>query len=53
MGALFLGAFGKFAKVNCYSRHVCLSIRPPARVELGSHWTDFLKICLENQVSLK
>ena len=27
---------------------VCPSVRPPARVELGSHWTDFLKICLEN-----
>jgi hypothetical protein len=27
-----------------YLRHVCLSVRPPVRVEkFGSHWRDFRK----------
>jgi len=32
----------KIAKSDCYLRHVCLSVRPPACMELfGSHWSDF------------
>jgi hypothetical protein len=33
----FLGEFAKTAKSDYYLRHVCLF----ARMELGSHWTDF------------
>jgi hypothetical protein len=39
----FLGAFAKFAE-SYYFHHVCLSVRPPIRIELGSYWSDVYEI---------
>ena len=39
----FSVAFRKIAKSHYELRHVCLSVYPSVRMELGSHWTDFMQ----------
>jgi hypothetical protein len=40
--SVLLARVRKIAKSDYYFCHVCVSVRPSARLEqLGSHWTDF------------